>query len=190
MRATAMRSSDLGDWREPILAFRDLAETHDLHGLLFQHIELCRRRAWLHANRIDYSHLEPRMSLGATSHALSKVRDRSVEGLIGLAPDRIDWCRREVIEAKGSAGARKAVSYQTLFYAFMLMASTGRRWTAANEIIGGRKRLPVLVDLDGIRRMLELARDMVDLKAEEAAPPASRKSICASCSYRFLCGFA
>lgn len=32
-------SSDLGDWTEPVLAFLDLVETHDLHGLLFQHLE-------------------------------------------------------------------------------------------------------------------------------------------------------
>jgi CRISPR-associated exonuclease Cas4 len=190
MPATAPRSSDLGDWREPVLAFRELAEAHDLHGLLFQHVELCHRRAWLHANRIDYSHLEPRMSLGTTSHALSKVRDTSVEGLIGLAPDRIDWKAFEVIEAKGSAGARRAVSFQTLFYAIMLMASTGRRWSASNEILGSRKRIEVPVNLDGILRMLAMARDLASLRAEEAAPPATKKSICASCSYRFLCGFS
>ena len=27
---------------------RDLAEEHGLHGLYFQHVSLCRRRAWLH----------------------------------------------------------------------------------------------------------------------------------------------
>jgi CRISPR-associated exonuclease Cas4 len=190
MPATTTPFYELGDWHDPILAFRDIAEDHDLHGLLFQHLQLCRRRAWLHANRIDYSHLESRMSLGSTSHALSKVRDRSVEGLIGLAPDRIDWDRFEVIESKGSAGARQAVSLQTLFYAIMLMASTGRRWTASNEILGSRKRLAVTVDLDSIRRMLDMAVDLASLKAERTAPLASRKPICDSCCYRFLCGFS
>lgn len=189
MPVTAAPSSDLGNWREPVLAFRDLAEAHDLHGLLFQHLELCRRRAWLHTQRIDYSHLEPRMRLGATSHALNKMRDRSVEGLIGLAPDRIDWNNLEVIEAKGSAGARLAVSLQTLFYAIMLMASTDRRWTASNQILGSRKHLSVAVDLNGILRMLAMARELTVLKGEETAPPAVRRPICTSCSYRFLCGF-
>jgi CRISPR-associated exonuclease Cas4 len=130
------------------------------------------------------------MSLGTTSHSLSKARDTSVEGMIGLAPDRIDWKSFEVIEAKGSAGARRAVSFQTLYYAIMLMASTGRRWSASNEILGSRKRIPVPIDLDGIIRMIAMARELALLKGEEAAPPADMRPICASCSYRFLCGFS
>ncbi|MDD2867482.1 Dna2/Cas4 domain-containing protein [Neomegalonema sp.] len=183
-------SSDLGDWAAPIRAFVALVEAHDLHGLLFQHLDLCERRAWLHLQRVDYAHLEERMKLGAVAHELHRPRDRSVEGLMGLAPDRIDWAGREVIEAKGSAGARRAVSMQTLFYALLLMAATGRRWSAANEIVGGRKKLPVAVGPEEIARMLEMARRLEELTRTPLAPPAARKSICESCSYRFLCGFA
>ena len=181
-------SSDLGDWTQQVLAFRDLVERYGLHGLLFQHIELCRRRAWFHANRIDYSHLDARMALGSVSHSLSKSRDCSVTGLMGISPDRIDWKRREVVEAKGSAGARRAVSQQTAFYAMMLMAATRKRWSAANEIIGSKKRIPVPVDSTVIREMLAMALDLGHLKSETAPPEAERIGICPSCSYRYLCG--
>ena len=182
-------SSDLGGWAAPVARFAELAELGNLHGLLFQHLDLCRRRAWLHLNRIDYGHLEPRMSLGSVSHDLHKVRDRSVEGLMGLAPDRIDWDRREVIEAKGSAGARQAVSCQTAFYAIMLMAVSGRRWAASNEIIGKKKRLPVKIDLQVIERMVDLAEELLELCRQETPPLADHKPICNSCSYRHLCGY-
>lgn len=185
-----VQSSDLGDWTRPVRAFRDLVEEHDLHGLLFQHIELCRRRAWFHANRIDYGHLEGRMALGAVSHALSNVRDTSVTGLMGISPDRIDWKRREVIEAKGSAGARRAVSLQTAFYAMMLMAATGKRWSASNEIIDSRKRIPVPIDVSVIMEMAAMARDLAQLKSEPSPPGAEKIGLCASCSYRYLCGHA
>jgi hypothetical protein len=33
----------------------------DLHGLAFQHLALCRRRAWFHLHRIDYAHLDSDM---------------------------------------------------------------------------------------------------------------------------------
>lgn len=182
-------SCELGDWAEAVRAFAEEVERHELHGLLFQHLDLCERRAWLHLNRVDYAHLEERMRLGAVAHELHRPRDRSVEGLMGLAPDRIDWERREVIEAKGSAGARRAVSMQTMFYALLLMAATGRRWTAANEIVGGRKKLPVAVGLEEILQMLEMAKRLGALSAAPSAPRAARKPICESCSYRFLCGF-
>lgn len=180
-------SSDLGPWREPVLEFRRLVEAAELHGLLFQHYDLCRRRAWLHLNRIDYAHLDARMTMGAVAHELHRPRDRSVRGLMGLAPDRIDWDAREVVEAKGSAGARRAVSRQTAFYALLLMAATGQRWTASNEIIGRKRRLAVSIDDEVVGTMLTMARELAQLLREDAAPPAERQPICATCSYRHLC---
>jgi CRISPR-associated exonuclease Cas4 len=172
------------------MVFRDLVESFDLHGLLFQHVGLCERRAWLHMNRIDYSHLEERMKLGSVSHDLHRTRDRSVEGLIGISPDRIDWDGRKVIEAKGSAGARQAVSCQTRFYALMLCAATGRAWSAGNEIIGKKKMIDVSVTTDDADEMIRMARDLSEIARTETPPAAERKGICASCSYRHLCGYA
>lgn len=182
-------SSELGEWEAPVIRFHELAEQADLHGLLFQHLELCERRAWLHLNRIDYAHLEPRMQMGIVAHEIHRPRDHSVAGLMGLAPDRVDWSRREVIEAKSGAGARTAVSLQTRFYAIMLMAATRQRWSAANEIIGGRKQIPVEVGLVSIIEMVSMAEQLVRLRDVRQAPAAVLKPICRSCSYRFLCGY-
>ncbi|MCG5525952.1 Dna2/Cas4 domain-containing protein [Ectothiorhodospira haloalkaliphila] len=184
-----LSSTELGDWEELIYRFRDLAENFHLHGLLFQHLELCARRAWFHMNRIDYAHLDERMRLGVVSHEIHRPRDHSVTGLIGVAPDRIDWDQRQVIEAKGSAGARKAVSMQTRFYALLLMAATGQRWSAANEIIGGRKQLTVAIARHHIQAMVVMAEQLAVLADSNLPPPATRKPVCNTCSYRFLCGF-
>lgn len=170
--------------------FQKLVEAHDLHGLLFQHLELCPRRAWLHLNRVDYAHLDERMRLGAVAHEMSKSRDHSVVGLMGIAPDRIDWKRSTVIEVKGSAGARDAVSCQTRFYALMLMAATGRIWSAENEIIGKKKRLLISISDDDASTMLDIAKRLGEMRFLPLAPRAHRKSICDLCSYRFLCGFS
>lgn len=179
---------------DPLVAraveFSTLVESFDLHGLLFQHVELCPRRAWLHMNRINYAHLEERMRVGSVSHDLHKPRDHSVEGLIGIAPDRIDWKSRKVIEAKGSAGARDAVSCQTRFYALMLSAATGEVWSAANEIIGKKKMIDVSLTPGDADAMLDMARQLGGIAQMETPPPAAQKPICASCSYRHLCGYA
>ncbi len=115
--------------------FAAIVERADLAGLAFQHLALCRRRAWLHLHRIDYAHLDERMQRGLALHDASRPRDRSVIGLIGLAPDRIDWKKRRVFEAKGSAGAANAVSRQGAFYALMLWAAQGEPWEAAAHIL-------------------------------------------------------
>jgi CRISPR-associated exonuclease Cas4 len=169
--------------------FAAIVEAAGLYSLAFQHLALCRRRAWLHLNRIDYAHLDWRMALGTVAHALHRTRDRSVEGLMGLAPDRIDWSRRRVHEAKGSAGAKDAVSLQTAFNALMLMAATGEVWEAVTDILPERRHRPVPIDGALLERMLAMAVDIAALAREPSPPTAGRKRICPACSYRFLCGF-
>lgn len=169
--------------------FAAIVEAEGLHGLAFQHLALCRRRAWLHLNRIDYARLDRRMALGNVAHALHRTRDRSVDGLMGLAPDRIDWQRRRVHEAKGGAGAKDAVSLQTAFYALLLMAATGEVWEAVTDILPERRRRPVTIDEPLLERMLAMATDLATLAREPSPPTAEQKRICPACSYRFLCGF-
>lgn len=184
-----------GDCMEPldatpskVIEFSHLVETAGLHGLHFQHISLCARRAWFHLNRIDYAHLDERMANGTVMHETSRPRDRSVEGLTGLAPDRIDWRNRVVVEAKARSGAKTAVSRQTAFYALLLWASTGQPWRAQNDIIEERRSRPVVIDPEVVDEMLDLAHKLAALGRRTDPPPAKRKKLCASCSYRFLCG--
>ena len=171
-----------------VVEFASLVEAHGLHGLHFQHVALCARRAWLHLNRIDYAHLDEHMAHGTAIHETSRPRDRSVVGLIGLSPDRIDWRGRVVVEAKARPGARTAVSRQTAFYALMLWAATGEPWQGRNDILEQRRHRPVVVDAEVVSEMLELARALAQLSECDRPPRAVRKPLCAACSYRFLCG--
>ena len=167
--------------------FARLCDLHDLHGLVFQHHAICRRRAWLHLNRVDYAHLEERMALGTLAHATSKVRDRSVEGLMGLAPDRIDWEKRIVVEAKGKGGAADAVSRQAVYYALMLSARTGEAWRPAVEVISERRTREVEADDGLVAEMLAAAQDLASL-ADAPCPEGIDAPICRTCSYARLCG--
>ncbi len=170
-----------------IRQFADLCEHHFLHGLAFQHHAICRRRAWLHLNRIDYAHLEERMAMGTLAHATSRVRDRSIEGLMGLSPDRIDWAGKVVFEAKGRGGAADAVSRQAVYYALMLTAQTGDAWRPAVEVISERRIREVAVSDALVGEMLSAARDLVALTGQ-SCPEGITAPICATCSYGRLCG--
>jgi len=170
-----------------VRAFARICEEHNLHGLLFQHLAICRRRAWLHMHRIDYAHLEERMAMGSLSHALNKVRDTSVLGLLGLSPDRIEWKDRRVIEAKGRRGAWQAVSRQTMFYALMLHNRTGQPWTPAIEIISERRIETLEMTEKHVIDMLAMAEALSRLK-DARCPNGINAPICGTCSYRFFCG--
>ena len=170
-----------------IKEFARLCDLHDLHGLAFQHYFICRRRAWLHLNRIDYAHLEERMALGTLAHATSKVRDRSVTGLMGVAPDRIDWKKRIVVEAKGKGGASDAVSRQAVFYALILCARTGSEWQPAVDVISERRTREVTVDDELVAEMLAAARELASL-ADAPCPDGINAPICQTCSYARFCG--
>ena len=175
---------------ERLHRFARIVEDAGLHGLAFQHLALCARRAWLHLSRIDYAHLDRRMTLGTVSHDLHRTRDRSTTGLMGLAPDRIDWTSRRVHEAKGGAGAKDAVSLQTAFYALMLTVASGEAWEAATDILPERRSRAVSLDGAFLGRMLEMAESLAALRERADPPGATRKPICRTCSYRVLCGYA
>ena len=127
------------------------------------------------------------MALGTLAHATSKVRDRSVEGLLGLAPDRIDWERRIVVEAKGKGGAADAVSRQAVYYALMLSARTGDEWRPAVEVISERRTREVEINDGLVAEMLSSARELASL-AETPCPEGISAPICRTCSYARLCG--
>ena len=173
--------------RGQVEEFARLCDLYGLHGLAFQHHAVCGRRAWLHLNRIDYAHLEERMALGTLAHMTSKVRDRSVEGLMGLAPDRIDWDKRIVVEAKGKGGAADAVSRQAVYYALMLSARTEMTWRPAVEVISERRTRVVEVGDGLVTEMLSAAHELASL-AEAPCPEGINTPICQTCSYARLCG--
>ncbi|WP_006788292.1 Dna2/Cas4 domain-containing protein [Thiorhodospira sibirica] len=98
-------------------AFLTKVERLDLHGLHFQHVALCERRAWMYLHHINFAQWHERVAVGTIKHLNSYQRDVSIRGLQGLAPDRIDWEQCIVYENKGSGGAKEAVDDQIAFYA-------------------------------------------------------------------------
>jgi CRISPR-associated exonuclease Cas4 len=165
-----------------------IIERAELDGLHFQHVALCRRRAWFHLHRLRYDHLDERMRKGTVMHEHSKARDKSIEGLMGLAPDRIDWATRTVYEAKGSAGAADAVSRQNAFYALLMWAAQRKPWLAVTDLIASRRTRPIAIDQDMVDSMTTDALDLEHLKKAHTPPVVRYKPLCGKCSFQRLCG--
>ena len=57
---------------EKARCLRELAEEHGLHGLYFQHVSLCRRRAWLHLMGATHAVHHARVQRGLALHQTEK----------------------------------------------------------------------------------------------------------------------
>src|SRR3546814_2268359 len=108
--------------------FSENAVKRGVNGLDFQHVAICERRCWLHRKRTSFNAWSDLIRSGQVLHDDLHRRDSSADGLVGLAPDRIDWDSSTVMENKSSASAFEASADQTAFYAILLSAATGRAW--------------------------------------------------------------
>lgn len=170
-------------------AFFERVDRLELHGLHFQHVNLCARRAWMYLHRINFAQWNSHVAVGAAHQVTHHKRDRSVVGLIGLAPDRLDWEEAIVYEHKGTGGASTAVDRQVGFYAAMLSIATRRVWRGRVQVLTSRRWREVLLEcplLDG------LWEDSIALEALASAPQvpsAPRIQLCGSCSFAPFCGY-
>lgn len=169
-------------------SFSERVDRLNLHGLHFQHVRLCERRAWMYLHGVNFAQWHERVAVGTAKHLTSYVRDRSTQGLFGLAPDRIDWERRIVYENKGTGGAVEASSDQTAFYALMLSIASGEEWTAITHILSTRRERPVPLDAERLQGLWEGSERLEMLAAQTRPPPAPRIALCATCSLAMFCG--
>lgn len=170
-------------------AFYQRVERLNLHGLHFQHIELCERRAWMYLHKVNFAQWYARVQTGNALHNTSYQRDHSVRGLFGLAPDRIDWENHIVYENKGSGGAVRAANAQTAFYALMLSITTGRCWRAYTHVLTSRRKREVVMDEQQLQALYEASLRLEWLAVQENVPVAHRIGLCQSCSFAAFCGF-
>jgi CRISPR-associated exonuclease Cas4 len=161
----------------------------DLHGLHFQHINLCRRRAWMYLHRINFAQWNSRVATGAAHQTTHHKRDRSVVGLLGLAPDRLDWEQAIVFEHKGTGGAAGAVDRQVGFYALMLSMATCREWRGRVQILTSRRWRDVLLDSAALEGLWDDSVALDALAGTPQVPDAPRIGLCASCSLASFCGY-
>lgn len=169
--------------------FYERVERLNLHGLHFQHITLCERRAWLYLHNINFAQWYDRVETGRAKHESSYSRDKSVNGLFGLSPDRIDWENRIVYENKGSDGAEEASGNQTAFYALMLSISTGYEWQAVTSILSSRRNRTVNLDACRLEKLWQASEKLEALYKMQRVPPATQTALCKTCSPAGFCGF-
>ena len=164
---------------------RELAEKFNLHGLYFQHVALCSRRAWLHLHGATHAIRNKRVRRGHALHQCER-RPNNVPMGLGIFPDSIDFNRRVVTEKKGGKGAPNAVARQALFYAAYMTATTGKFWKSEVQVYGTRRHLEYELSEAILDELIGDAQYSVTLR-NGAAPKAVRIPLCKSCSCNQLC---
>ena len=170
-------------------AFCERVTRLELHGLHFQHLNLCERRAWMYLHRINFAQWNRRVATGLARQGTHYTRDHSTVGLFGLAPDRLDWDAHLVYEHKGTGGAPTAVDRQVAFYAAMLSIATGYTWHGRVSVLANRRWREVNLDttlLDNLWRDSERLEALLRL---DKVPQAPRIGLCATCSLAPFCGY-
>lgn len=142
----------------------------------------------MYLHGINFAQWNARVAVGTAKHLTSYARDRSTEGLFGLAPDRIDWDDRIVYENKGTGGAVEASSDQTAFYAVMLSLATGEQWRAVTHVLSTRRRREVHLDTARLQSLWESSERLESLAQQQDIPPARRIPLCTTCSFAAFCG--
>lgn len=161
------------------------AEALGVQGLSFQHIMLCPTRAWLHYHRLDCAHLNRHMQLGLLLHERSA--DPLLYGLYGLAPDRLDWGRREVSEIKKSRSYEAALVNQLMFYVAALTVATGEEWHGVLRYTSSRRTKTVRLDEAMVQQLQQSLTALHEVVRLSRPPPAARKTVCGGCSFALLC---
>lgn len=169
-------------------AFSNRVEHYQLHGLHFQHIMLCPRRAWMYLHNINFAQWYERVNVGLVKHESSYQRDHSVVGLIGISPDRLDWDNRIVYENKGSSGARRAATMQTLFYAVMLSIATQEEWQAVVHILSTHKERTIELTPKNLQELWDASTQLVTLAKQHDVPDVKRIPLCDKCALCQFCG--
>lgn len=171
-----------------IAAALQQTDDHNLHGLLFQHIELCETRTWLHYHRIDCAHLNRHMQAGLLLHdtAYGGEAARGLAGF-GIKPDMLDFARREVSEVKRSRSNEAAAVGQLRFYLAVLERASGQAWTGILRYPQSRRTKRMAFD-DAQRAAFAQAVQRIIRVIQQPRPPAKQgKPLCAECSYRMVC---
>lgn len=170
-------------------AFGERVDRLNLHGLHFQHVNLCKRRAWMYLHRVNFAQWNSRVATGSAHQATHYKRDRSTVGLFGLAPDRLDWDQAIVFENKGTGGASVAVDRQVGFYAAMLSIADGRTWSGRVQVLANRRWREVPLDGPMLEALWDDSLELERLGKSEQVPLAPRIGLCASCSLAPFCGY-
>lgn len=140
----------------------------------------------MYLHKINFAQWYSRVQSGTALHETSYQRDHSVRGLMGLAPDRIDWEQHIVYENKGTAGAVEASSNQTAFYALLLAISTGQVWQAYIHVLSSKRKREVVFRCRAFKQLWDASLRLEQLSQQADVPKVAKSHYAAVVHWQFF----
>ncbi len=172
----------------PLSRLLQEAEDFNINGLLFQHIVLCPTRTWLHYHRIDCAHLNRHMQAGILVHetAYGGIGAKPYFGF-GIAPDSLDFKKREISEIKKSKSREASAISQLSFYLLVMQQTTQQTWKGILRYPNSRRTKRIEMDENVQSNLLKHFEQIKTVITQTHPPEKEDKPLCKQCSYRILC---
>ncbi len=165
-----------------------LSQQTRITGTEINYYFICPRKLWLFSHEITMEHTSVKVEIGQEIHQSSFKREKK-EFLIDDI--KIDFVNSDAMlcihETKASSREKEAARYQLLYYIYYLEQKGISGMKGIIHYPKEKAKEEIILDENARRELLEIIKQIKDIKALEIPPEAVLKGKCRKCSYYELC---
>jgi len=159
-------------------------------GTMVWYYFVCKREVWLASRNLYPKQDLELLDFGRAVHETfySRRREGKEIEMEGVKMDIVEGSLDEmmVFEVKTSSKFIEAARFQLLYYLYRLkiIGVKARGWLLVPR---EKKKIPVELDEEGERKLIEAIMDIKNIAASERPPPPRRIPFCKRCAYNEFC---
>lgn len=161
----------------------------NINGTLISYYFICKKKLWLHANRINLEDNSEDVRIGKILHEINEEKSKKSE--ISIENIKIDKLTRDyLVEVKKSDSDVESVKWQVLLYLYKLKQK-GVIKKGKIEFIEKNKQDKKIhyIELDELseKKLLKILNEIETLINQDTPPQAKFESKCRKCAYYEYC---
>ncbi len=161
----------------------------NINGTLISYFFICKKKLWLHANRINLEDNNEDVRIGKILHEINEEKSKKSE--ISIENIKIDKLTRDyLVEVKKSDSDVESVKWQVLLYLYKLKQK-GVIKKGKIEFIEKNKQDKKIhyIELDELseKKLLKILNEIETLINQDTPPQAKFESKCRKCAYYEYC---
>lgn len=161
----------------------------NINGTLISYYFICKKKLWLHANRINLEDNSEDVRIGKILHEINEEKSKKSE--ISIENIKIDKLTKDyLVEVKKSDSDVESVKWQVLLYLYKLKQK-GVIKKGKIEFIEKNKQDKKIhyIELDELseKKLLKILNEIETLINQDNPPQAKFESKCRKCAYYEYC---
>ncbi|MGM0518874.1 MAG: CRISPR-associated protein Cas4 [Campylobacterota bacterium] len=161
----------------------------NINGTLISYFFICKKKSWLHVNRINLEDNSEDVRIGKILHEINEEKSKKSE--ISIENIKIDKLTRDyLVEVKKSDSDVESVKWQVLLYLYKLKQK-GVIKKGKIEFIEKNKQNKKIhyIELDELseKKLLKILNEIETLINHDTPPQAKFESKCRKCAYYEYC---